>query len=474
MSKKDGQKEDYFYKNMNFWLETSDENLYPRESLKNNLTVDIAILGGGFSGLWTAYYLIEKDPSLDIAIFEKDIVGFGASGRNGGWCSPKFSVTPEELIRRYGKNTASELQRNMFESIDEIERIIKKENLNIDWKKNGMLQVALGNYNKSILANSYETYKKLGFEGYLELLDVNETKNRVNINNASGGLFTKKSAVVHPGKFVRQLAKTVERKGVRIYEQTEISDFSKGNVKKKSQFITTSNKIIQAKKAILLSGEAYLSQLKKFKRKIIPTYSLITLTEPLSDDQWNQIGWKNRESVSSTALSVHYLQRTADNRILFGGRGAPYHFASKIKNSFDYHKPTHEMLKQTAMKWFPSIHKNSFSHSWGGPVGMTRDWMPNFVFDKENKIGGAWGYVGQGVSTTNLAGRILSDLILENNTDVTRLPMVQHNSKKWEPEPFRWLGARYVQSGMERVDYKSDMKRRPPTGKSIPEKLSRH
>lgn len=469
-----GDTKEDFYQSLNFWLETSGDDLTPRSALNQSTTVDIAILGGGFTGLWTAYYLIEKNPSLNIAIFEKEIVGFGASGRNGGWCSPKFSVTPEELIKRYGGSAARELQKNMFESVNEIEKIIIKEKLNVDWEKNGILQIALGNYNNSILEKSYQTYAELGLENYLELLGVSETRSRININNASGSLLTQNSAVMHPGKLVRQLAKIVEKKGVTIYEQTEISEFYEGSSYKNSQFITTSGNIIQAKQAAILSGEAYLSQLKKLKRKVIPTYSLITLTEPLSDEIWDEIGWKNRETVSSTALSVHYLQKTADNRILFGGRGAPYHFASKIRNSFDYHKPTHEMLKKTVMNWFPMIRKNYFSHSWGGPVGMTRDWMPNFIFDKHKKLGGAWGYVGQGVSTTNLAGRILSDLILEKETDITRLPMVQHNSRKWEPEPFRWIGARYVQAGMERVDYKSDSKRRPPTGKSIPERLSRH
>lgn len=468
------QKNAEFYKKQNFWLETSDDDLEPRAKLSESVTVDVAILGAGFSGLWIAYYLIQKDPSLNIAVLEKEITGFGASGRNGGWCSPKFSVSPAMLIKRYGKQTAKDLQQSMFASVDEIERIIEAEKMEIDWKKGGMLQVALGNYNVSILEKTLHTYKQLGLDNEFSLFNQTQVKERVNITGASGGLYTKESAVLHPGKLVRKLAKALEQKGVKIYEQTEVIDFEEGSERRDAQLITKNGAVVHARKAAVLSGEAYLSQLKKISRKVIPTYSLITLTEPLSEKQWEQIGWKNRETVSSTALSVHYLQKTVDGRILFGGRGAPYHFASKIKYSFDYHEPTHHVLKETAKAWFPKISNSTFTHSWGGPVGMSRDWMPNFTFNKKTKLGGAWGYVGQGVSTTNLAGRILSDLILEIDSAETNLPMVQHHSRKWEPEPFRWLGARFVQTGMGRVDKRSDKKRKAPTGKSLSERISRH
>lgn len=462
------------YNNISYWLDSSEEALTPRPTLSKSTTVDIAILGGGYTALWTAYYLIEKDPSLNIAILEKEIVGFGASGRNGGWCSPKFSVTPEMLIQKYGEISTKEMMQAMFDSVNEIEQMIEKEALQVDWKKSGMLQIARGNYNLPVLENSFNLYKSLGFEQYVTLLDQKETRNRVRIEGTSGGLLTTNAAVIHPGKLVRQLANVLEEKGVRIYEQTEVIDFEKGDSQKEAQFIISNGMVVRAKRAALLSGEAYLTQLKKMRRSLLPVYSLITLTEPLSEKQWEEIGWKSREAVSSTDLSVNYLQKTIDGRILFGGRGAPYHFGSKIKDSFDLHKPTHRMLKESVKEWFPTIAKDQFSHSWGGPVGMPRDWTPNFTYDEKTKIGGAWGYVGQGVSTTNLAGRILTDLILNNNSLESQLPIAQHHSKKWEVEPFRWIGARYVQSGMEKVDEKSKRKRKAPSGKTLPERLSRH
>lgn len=461
-------------KKENFWLQKNEEDFYTRSKLEDSITVDVAILGAGLTGLWIAYYLIEKDPSLKVVILEKECVGFGASGRNGGWCSPKFSVTPEMLIRRYGHSVAKGLQMSMFESLDEIERIIEKENIAADWAKEGSLQIALGDHNVSVLENALNTYTALGLDDYFELLTKSEVRDKVKVNGASGGLFTKKSAVLHPGNLVRQLAEVLERKGVVIYEQTEVKDFKEGKYNKNSKFITRSGSVVHCRKAAILAGESYLSQMKKLKRKVLPAYSLITLTDPLTEEQWAEIGWNSRMSISSTALSVHYLQKTADGRLLFGGRGAPYHFGSKIKESFNFHKSTHEMLKQTATDWFTPLSKDDFTYSWGGTVGMSRDWMPNFTYNKKTKMGEAWGYVGQGVSTANLAGRILSDLILERDSYEVHLPMVQHSSRKWEPEPFRWIGARYIQAGLERVDRKSERKQQAPTGRSIAERLSRH
>src|SRR5690625_2660025 len=217
-----------FYNNVSYWLETSGEPLTPRPTLSESTTVDIAILGAGFTGLWTAYYLIEKNPSLKIGILEKEVVGFGASGRNGGWCSPKFSVTPEMLTKKHGKTVAKDMMQAMFDSVNEIENIINKESLDVDWQKSGMLQIARGDYNRPILEKTFNLYKNYGFEQYVTLLDKEQTRSKVQIEGVSGGLLTKNASVIHPGKLVRQLANVLERKGVRIYEQTEVTDFKKG------------------------------------------------------------------------------------------------------------------------------------------------------------------------------------------------------------------------------------------------------
>ncbi|RST77287.1 FAD-dependent oxidoreductase [Siminovitchia acidinfaciens] len=458
---------------ISYWLDTAKDDIKERPTLKESITADIAIMGAGFTGLWTAYYLLEKDPSLKIVIMDKGCVGFGASGRNGGWCSSKFSVSPATCIKRYGKDIARQIQLSMFDSVTEIERVIEKENINADWTLGGSLQIARGDHHLLTLEKAMATYQKLDLEEHFQLLDQLQTDQRVRINGASGSLLSKTSAVLNPGKLVRRLAETLEQRGVQIYENSEVVKVVEGNGRKSPKLVTR-NGAVNAKHAIVLAGEAYMTQMRNYQRNLIPMYSLITLTEPLTEEQWSSIGWGGRETVGSTRLSVDYLQRTADGRILFGGRGQPYQYKSKISNAFDRHEKTHNALKERLYTWFPSLKGISFTHDWGGPVGVTRDWTPNFLYNKKTKVASAWGYAGQGVSTTNLGGRIMSDLLLEQQTEVTKLPMVQHKSKKWEPEPFRWMGVRFVQSGLSRIDEKAELNGKAPSGKTLVERLGRN
>ncbi|SDI41594.1 Glycine/D-amino acid oxidase [Alteribacillus persepolensis] len=461
------------HSSISYWLETCGDNLEPRTQLNESINTDVAILGAGFTGLWTAYYLSLQYPDLNIVVLEKEITGYGASGRNGGWCSPKFPVTPNTAIKRYGLETARNLQLTMIDSVYEVERVIKEEKIDADWALSGSLQVALGEYGTPTLEKSMETYRKLGLEGHFQLLNKDQTKDRVHIPGAKESLFTKPSAVLNPGKLVRQLANVLEKRGVKIYEQTEVTNIIHGSAHKGAK-LETRNGSVTADRAIVLAGEAYMTQLPKFRRHLVPMYSLITITEPLNEEQWEAIGWKGRETVGSTRLSLDYMQKTADGRILFGGRGQPYRFASKISSSLDYHEKTHNLLKDRLFQWFPSLKGIRFTHDWGGPVGMTRDWTPNFFYNRQTKVAGAWGFVGQGVSTANLAGRILSDVLLEKDSSLTTLPMFQHQSKKWEPEPFRWAGIRFVQSSLGRIDEKAERTGLAPSGKTLAERLSSH
>lgn len=462
-----------YYKSRSFWMESCEEQLNPRPKLTKSISSDVAILGAGFTGLWIAYYLKSKQPELKISILEKDIAGYGASGRNGGWCSPKFSLSPHEMIKRYGVDIARQLNQSLFDAVNEIGKVIETEKMDVDWTLGGSLEVARGDYAIPLLEKKMEVYNQIGIEDEFEFLTAEETDKRVKINGTKKSMFTKTSAVLNPAKLVRQLASLLENKGVDIYEQTEVVEYKGAGVGKSPSFIT-SHGTVTAKHAIVISGESYISQLPPLKRSILPMYSLITLTEPLSEDQWNQIGWEGRESIGSTRLSIDYLQKTKDGRILIGGRGQPYRYGSKISDTLDRHKETHHNLENRLKEWFPSLKDIKFSHAWGGPVGITRDWLPNLFFNEKTRIAGAWGFAGQGVSTSNLAGRILSELLLGEVSPNNMLPIVNHTSRNWEIEPFRWLGARYVQTGLEKVDKKAETSGKTPNGKTLAERLGKH
>ncbi|MDB5074136.1 MAG: dependent oxidoreductase [Chloroflexi bacterium] len=286
---------------------------------------------------------------------------------------------------------------------------------------------------------------------------------------ATGALFMPSCAVIHPGNLVRGLARAVERRGGTIYEQTAVTSFSEAP----APVLKTVRGDVNAK-SVVLAGEAYLTQLRPLHRQAIPVYSLIVLTEPISDTQWAEIGWQGNECVASARYTVDYLSRTVDGRILFGGRGAPYHLGSKIDDSFDQHGPTHAMLRKMVVSWFPMLKGVRFSHAWGGPLGVPRDWTPTISYDSARGIATARGYVGQGVATTNLSGRILADLITGVDSPITKLPIVGHTSPNWEPEPFRWIGVRYVQEALKRIDDRAERTGKAPTGRTLAERLAGH
>lgn len=459
------------YAQYSFWLETSGDDLTPRPALEGSLDVDVAIMGAGFSGLWTAYYLLERAPSLKIAILEQRIAGFGASGRNGGWLYPGFPVSLSELAKRYGQETARAIHYAMRETVDEVERVLKAENIDAHWHRGGVLRLARGTHELPALEDTARSLEGLGLSDYAQWLSAEAIREKVRVTKVVAGLYSPHGAVVHPGRLVRGLARAVERRGGTIFEETPVQRFYPGS---RPRFLTPRGEV--RARVLVLAGEAYLSQLPGFRRALIPIYSLIVLTDPLPPEIWAEIGWANRELLSSQRLTVDYLQRTADGRIMFGGRGAPYYFASRMTDSFDRHQPTHEMLRQMCYEWFPMLrlHGIRFTHAWGGPLGVPRDWMPTIRYDPRSGIALAAGYTGQGVATTNLAGRILADLITGQESHLTTLPVTQHQLRPWEPEPLRWLGVRFVQKSLERIDHLAEATGRPPSGRSLAERLANH
>jgi glycine/D-amino acid oxidase-like deaminating enzyme len=454
------------YGRYSFWLQTAGDDLTPRPGLHGTVDADVAILGAGFTGLWTAYYLQRLDPSLRIALVEKEIAGFGGSGRNGGWCSAGFALSPTVLCERVGRDAARAMFCALFEAVDEVGTAFERESIRADYTKGGSLRLALGPHQAPALRDMLEGSRTLGLGDHYHHLDATEVAARVRVEGAVGGVYSPHAAVLHPGKAVRGLARVVEAGGATLYEQTEVVDFAPGR-------LVTRGGELRARTTVL-AGESYLSRLPRMHRTVAPVYSLIALSEPLTDAQWEEIGWEGRECVASCRLSVDYLQRTADGRILFGGRGAPYRFGSRIRDGYDRHAGTHEVLRTIARQWFPPLGNVHFTHAWGGPLGVTRDWMPSIGYDPDRGLAWSYGYAGQGVSTANVAGQTLAELLTGTPSPRTQLPIVGHDPRRWEPEPLRWLGIRWVQSGYRRLDERSERTASPPTGRSVAERLGRH
>jgi glycine/D-amino acid oxidase-like deaminating enzyme len=418
------------YRDLSFWMSTVGDDLTPSPPLPGDIEVDVAVIGAGFTGLWTAYYLGTADPSLRIAVLEQEIAGFGASGRNGGWCSALFPQSIGALARQHGREPAIAMHRAMRGSVDEVGRVAAAEGIDCDFVKGGTVVLARSEPQLDRARASAAESAEFGLE--TSLLTADETRARLNATDLVGGTYTPNCARIHPAKLVRGLAAAVRRHGVSVYEQTAVQSFSQETVR-------TPHGTVRAR-YVVRATESYTARLPGLRRKVAPVYSLMIATEPLPASVWDQIGLVQRETFSDFRHVIIYGQRTADDRLAFGGRGAPYHFGSKIEPGFDRDARVFAELRRVLAELFPVLADMPVAATWGGPLGIPRDWYASVGLDRTSGLAWAGGYVGDGVSTTNLAGRTLADLILGRSTELTSLSWVNHRSPDWEPEPLRWLG----------------------------------
>jgi glycine/D-amino acid oxidase-like deaminating enzyme len=404
-----------------------------REPLDGDTEVDVVVVGGGLTGLWTAYYLNEADPGLSIAVLERDVAGFGASGRNGGWCSALFSVSEGTLDKRCGVGSGRAQRLAMQATVREVGRVVAAEGIDCGFHHGGTVVLAR---TPAQLARTHEEVVEARARGIgeedLAFLSPAEARARVGATDVLGGTFTPHCAALDPARLVRGLADVVERRGVRICEQTEVVALSPG-------VVSTTRGTVRAR-TVVRATEGYTRTLAGHERDVIPVYSLMIATEPLPDAFWADAGLAGRPTFADHRHLVIYGQRTEDGRIAFGGRGAPYHFGSTISPGYDRDDTVHEALRRTLVELFPSLAEVAITHRWGGPLGIARDWFSSVGMDPRTRMAWAGGYVGDGVSTTNLAGRTLRDLIVGDPTGLTALPWVNHHSRRWEPEPFRYIG----------------------------------
>ena len=421
------------YRELSFWLDSCGDDLTPRPPLSGSLDVDVAIVGAGYTGLWTAHYLKRADPNLRIAILEKEIAGFGASGRNGGWCSALFAASKDKIARSSGREAAISMQRAMFETVDEVGRATDELGIDCDLVKSGTIDLATAPSHVDRIREGVEDERSWGFgpEDF-RWMDAEEAREVVRASRVLGAGFTPHCATIQPAKLARGLARAVTIQGVALYEKTPVTDIAERAVRTPAGTVRAD--------VVVRATEGYTPNLPGFRRDVVPLYSLMICTEPLPEGFWAEVGWRNRETLHDGRHLIIYAQRTADDRIAIGGRGAPYHYASRIRDSYDLEPEVFGELHRVLVDLFPGARDATITHRWGGCLGVHRDWYSSVGFDRSAGLAWAGGYVGDGVSTTNLAGRTLADLITGRATDITRLPWVDRRSRRWEPEPLRWLG----------------------------------
>ena len=433
---------------VSLWNDTVPESVTPRPALDGDTVVDVAIIGAGLTGIWTSYYLQKRDPGLRIALLEKHTAGFGASGRNGGWASALFPQTTPALVAKYGFDAAKGLRDAMVDTIGEIGRVIEAENVDCDFARVGTVIYARTELQEKMLRAEVAETHELGID-QLDWLDASQ----VHAAGARGATFTRDCARVHPAKLVAGMARVIESRGATIFEHTTVESWTPGSVVTDRGTVTARH--------IINATEGYGASIAQTHRRILPLYSLMIATAPLPDAVWDEIGLQHGHTFSDGRNLIIYGQRTADNRFAFGGRGARYHLGSTIKPEYDSSASVFGHLERTLSDLFPQAGKLDVTHRWGGPLGVPRDWHAHVAYDRESGIGSAGGYVGDGLSTTNLAGRTLADLITRHDSELTRLPWVGHRSPNWEIEPLRFIGANVGLIGMTAADAEEGATGRP-------------
>jgi glycine/D-amino acid oxidase-like deaminating enzyme len=382
-------------------------------------------------------------------VIEREIAGYGPSGRNGGWVSSGLSGSGAAYARRGGEEAVLRAVRETQAAVDHVGEVVERETIDCGFLKRGMVFVATSEPQRARLLGRVREQHAMGLGADdVRLLDTGELDGLVHVEGAIQASFSPHCARVDPGRLVRGLAEACERLGVTIYERTPATAIGAGEV-------TTPHGIVRAP-VVLQATESYSVELRSQRLRYLPLYSLMIATEPLSDDIWREIGWTDGLMVSDLRHLFFYSQRTEDGRIALGGRGAPYQLRRPIDEENERNDAVRARLERVIQRHFPAAARARITHHWGGPLGVPRDWSMSIRYDRATGLGGAGGYAGHGVVAANIAGRTLADLVLERDTDLVHLPWVGHRSKRWEPEPLRFVASRAIVRVLGSADRKED------------------
>jgi glycine/D-amino acid oxidase-like deaminating enzyme len=399
-----------------YWLGL--DSYEPDAPLEGEMRADIAIVGGGFSGLWAAYHLLKGDPGMTVVVIEGSAVGYGASGRNGGFAMTLINRGLKELIAAFGAEQAKALHVAAKEAIDSIGSVCEAEKIDADLQPNGLLTVSNSPLQDAIMRDEFETAERLGLGG-IEFLEKDAIQASVHSETFRCALREESCTLLNPARLVRGLKRAVIGAGGRVFEQTPMErlDKTNGGVR-----VVTSKGSIEAQR-VLLAANAYSSSIPSLERYILLFYSYILLSEPLRDEQWSRVGWDGREGMEDRRTFLHYMRPTIDGRMMWAGRDAPYR-PNGPDPKYDRDERVFKRLEETFAWTFPQLDDVKFEYRWGGPIGVTGSFMPCAGWLEDKRIAYAFGFNGHGVAITNMVAMAMRDLILERDTDWVRLALI--------------------------------------------------
>lgn len=430
---------------ISFWSEDIASERVARPALTADRQADVCIVGAGYTGLWSAYELLRAQPSLDIVILEAETVGFGASGRNGGWVLGAIAGDREWWARRSGRAAVVAQDAAVRETVGHVGQVVEHEHIECDFVHGGTLRVAETGLERKRLQDGIAYARSWGAgPDDTVLLGADELRERMRIPSAIAATFSPHCARVHPAKLAAGLARAVERQGATIHERSRVAAIEPGEVRTESAAVHARH--------VIRATEAYTAGLPGLRRRLLPMRSSMIITAPLDEATWTAIGWEGAETLGDSRHVYIYAQRTPDGRIAIGGRGKPYRYGSDTEGEGGADPSVAAELRARLCELFPVLADVRIDASWQGVLGVTRPWRPTVSFDPATGLAWAGGYVGEGVAATNLAARTLTDLILGRRTALTELPWIAPLERDWEPEPLRWIGVNAVYESLRRAD----------------------
>ncbi|OLF09961.1 NAD(P)/FAD-dependent oxidoreductase [Actinophytocola xanthii] len=418
-----------------YWRDT--EAVEPGPPLSEDVHCDVGIVGGGYTGMWTAYFLKQADPSLSIHIVEMDYAGAGASGHADGFVTPTIGHSLAGLVHGFGTERAKTAYAVVGRSMLELDRFCRKHDVDAELEPNGYFSVATSEAQLRLLRRDVDLAERIGARNSLQLLDREQARERIG-SPAIHGAFKVGGALLNPHRLARGLARVVRGMGVHLHEQTLATSVTKENGK---HVITTSGGRVVADR-LVLGTDAYQHGFRPFRHRVKPVWSYAVVTEPLTDEQLAQVHWPDREGFVEARNFIIFGRFTADNRLLFGGGPAPYFYGRDMAESRHMRRDeATEFLRGALARYFPAWRDLRIAYSYGGCVGMTRDFVPH-VGSTEDGVHYAYGYCGNGIALTHTAGKILRDLILERDSTYSNLLFVNRKERRFPVEPLSWVGAK--------------------------------
>ncbi|MBT2529202.1 FAD-dependent oxidoreductase [Streptomyces sp. ISL-99] len=434
-------------KPVSFWLDDPAKPA-PQPALTGDERCDLLVIGGGYSGLWTALLAKERDPGRDVVLIEGHEAGWAASGRNGGFCAASLTHGLSNGISRWPGELAK-LEELGERNLDAIEAAVAAYGIDCDFERSGEIDVATEPHQLEELKEMYEEARKLGFAGHLELLDRDQVRAEVDSPTFIGGLFDRRGvAMLHPAKLAWGLKQACLGLGVRIYEHTRGLDLVPAGA---GMAVRTPYGRVFARR-VALGTNIFPSLVKRVRPYTVPVYDYALMTEPLDHDQLASIGWKNRQGLGDSANQFHYFRLSADNRILWGGYDAIYPFGGRLSAELDHRPETYLKLAGHFFRCFPQLEGVNFSHAWGGAIDTCSRFSAFFGTAHAGKAAYAAGYTGLGVGSTRFGADVMLDLLAGERTERTELEMVRSKPMPFPPEPFAWAGIGITKWSLARSD----------------------